>query len=222
VTSAIAESPPHRRRTPAKVQDLGRREYGEVWEVQKQTVARRLAGEIPDTLLLVEHDEVITVGRGARDRTNLLDAAAIPVFEVERGGDVTYHGPGQLVGYPIFLLRESERDLHRFLRNIEQALIDAVARFGIHADRRAGLTGLWVGDRKLASIGIAVRRWVTWHGFALNLTTDLLRFLAIRPCGLPADVMTSMEALLGHAPARAEVAGEVAAAFSRVFGRDFR
>jgi lipoate-protein ligase B len=165
---------------------------------------------------------VITVGRGAREVRNLREPGSTPVYEVERGGGVTYHGPGQLVGYPIFLLGEHERDLHRLLRDIEQALIDAVARFGVDAGRRPGLTGIWVGERKLASIGVAVRRWVTWHGFALNVTTDLARFEAIRPCGLSPEVMTSMQALLGRAPARADLATEVVGAFARVFSRDFR
>ncbi|HSS40037.1 MAG TPA: lipoyl(octanoyl) transferase LipB, partial [Polyangia bacterium] len=162
---------------PAQVLDLGTREYGEVWALQRELVAKRQRDEIPDTLVLVEHPDVITAGRSAH-RENLLATDGIPLFEIERGGDVTYHGPGQLVGYPIFLLRQDERDLHRYLRNLEEALIRAVARFGLSGDRKAGWTGVWTvgGARKLASIGVAVKRWVTMHGFALNVSTDLSRF----------------------------------------------
>src|SRR5207249_2062595 len=132
---------------------------------------------------------------GARDHVLSDD---IPVVEVERGGDVTYHGPGQLVGYPIVALAGAERDLHRFLRALEAGLIDACAALGLDAGRKAGWTGVWLGEKKVASIGIAVRRWVTYHGFALNVATDLARFRAIHPCGLDAGVMTSLAAALGR------------------------
>jgi len=168
-----------------------------VWALQKELLAERQAGTIPDTLILVEHPEVITLGRKASSRGNVLDES-IPIVEIERGGDVTYHGPGQLVGYPIVQLDGEERDLHAYLRKLEQALIDTCADFGIAGTRKAGWTGVWIGEKKVASIGIAVRRWVTLHGFALNVSTDLSRFAAINPCGLDAAVMTSMSEALGR------------------------
>jgi lipoate-protein ligase B len=146
--------------------------------------------------VLVEHPEVITLGRRSTARANVL-SDEIPVYEIERGGDVTYHGPGQLVGYPIIKLAEHERDLHAYLRHLEQAIIDTCAEFNLSGSRKPGWTGVWLGERKVASIGIAVRRWVTLHGFALNVSTDLSRFAAINPCGLDAAVMTSMSEALG-------------------------
>ena len=145
----------------------------------------------------------------------------IPFFEIERGGDVTYHGPGQLVGYPIFLLRDDERDLHVYLRNLEESLIRALARFDLAGERKSGWTGVWTagGARKLASIGVAVKRWVTMHGFALNVSTDLARFAAINPCGLDAAVMGSMSGELGRPVAMAAVKAAVRDAFAEVFAR---
>ena len=168
--------------------------------MQQDLVAERQAETIPDTLVLVEHPDTITMGRSARP-DNVVDAGGIPVYSIERGGDVTYHGPGQLVAYPVFLLRESERDLHRYLRGLEEAILRTLADFHIAGTRRPGLTGVWTADetapRKLASIGVAVRRWVTMHGLALNVNTELARFGAIHPCGLDASVMTSMAHELG-------------------------
>jgi lipoate-protein ligase B len=204
----------------AQLLDLGTREFGEVWALQKDLVGKRQRDEIPDTLILVEHPHVITLGRGTH-KENVLAPGDTPLFEIERGGDVTYHGPGQLVGYPIFLLRQPERDLHLYLRNLEEALIRAVGRFGIPGERKEGWTGVWTagGARKLASIGVAVKRWVTLHGFALNVATDLARFGAINPCGLEATTMGSMESVLGRAVPLAEVKAaareELAAVFSR-------
>lgn len=153
-----------------------------------------------DILVLVEHPDVITLGRSAKP-DNVLAPGATPVVAIERGGDVTYHGPGQLVAYPIFLLREDERDLHRYLRSLEEAVIRTVGDFGITATRHPGKTGVWTSakddGRKLASIGVAVKKWVTLHGLALNVTTDLARFAAINPCGFDASVMTSMARELG-------------------------
>ena len=187
---------------PSRILDLGIRAYDEVLRLQQALVGQRQAGEIPDTLVLVEHPDTITMGRSAKPE-NILDAGAVPVFAIERGGDVTYHGPGQLVAYPIFLLGESERDLHRYLRSLEETVLRTLADFGITGTRRPGLTGVWTGDerapRKLTSIGVAVRKWVTMHGLALNVNTDLDRFAAIHPCGLDATVMTSMERELGRA-----------------------
>jgi lipoyl(octanoyl) transferase len=186
-------------------------------------LASRIAGDVADALLLVEHDEVITVGRRPGAAANLVAPGDVPVVEVERGGDVTYHGPGQLVGYPVVALAPGERDVGRYLRALEDALGAALAELGVKgAGRRAGLTGVWVGGaerpRKIASIGIAVRRWVTWHGFALNVTTDLARFHTIQPCGLTASVMTSVAAEGGDArldAARAAVHVALAAALGR-------
>jgi lipoate-protein ligase B len=207
---------------PARLLDLGTREYGEAWALQRDLVASRQRDEIPDTLVLVELPHVITAGRSAH-RENLLATDGIPLFEIERGGDVTYHGPGQLVGYPILLLRADERDLHRYLRNMEEALIRAVGRFGLAGDRKAGWTGVWTtgGARKLASIGVAVKRWVTMHGFALNVSTDLSRFAAINPCGLDASVMASVAGELGRPVGMDEMKAAVREEFSDVFARGF-
>jgi lipoate-protein ligase B len=206
----------------ARLLDLGRREFGEVWAMQRDLVAARQRGDIADTLILVEHPDVITLGRGTH-RENVLVPGTMPVFEIERGGDVTYHGPGQLVGYPIFLLREPERDLHVYLRNLEEALIRSLARFDLPATRKEGWTGVWdaAAERKLASIGVAVKRWVTLHGFALNVSTDLSRFTAINPCGLEASVMGSMQASLGRPIALADVKAAVCDTMADVFSRRF-
>jgi lipoyl(octanoyl) transferase len=204
---------------PLAVLDLGRRPYPEVWALQRELVDARLAGTRPDTLVLCEHDHVITVGRTKDARQHLVAPGDVPVVEIERGGDVTYHGPGQLVGYPIVLLGEGERDLHRLLRSLEEALIVALERAcGVAAGRRAGLTGVWVGARKIASIGVAVRRWVTYHGFALNLQPDLAYFGRIHPCGLDPEVMTSVAAL-GHPVDEARVKAEVARGLAEALGR---
>lgn len=207
---------------PAQLLDLGTREYGEVWELQRELVGKRQRDEIPDTLVLVEHPHVITLGRGSH-KENLLATGDVPIFEIERGGDVTYHGPGQLVGYPILLLREPERDLHLYLRNLEEALLRTVGAFGIPGERKDGWTGVWTGGgtRKLASIGVAVKRWVTLHGFALNVSTDLARFTAINPCGLEATTMASMESVLGGAVSFDDVKREARLQMGAVFDRSF-
>jgi lipoate-protein ligase B len=206
----------------ARVIDLGTRDYASVWSMQLALVKQRQQGEIPDTLLFVEHPHVITAGRSAK-RDNLLDLGDTPLFEIERGGDVTYHGPGQLVGYPIFLLRDDERDLHVYLRNLEESLIQALAGFGLEGTRKPGWTGVWnaAAERKLASIGVAVKRWVTLHGFALNVATDLGRFAAINPCGLDAAVMGSMAGELGRPVEMSAVKQAVREAFAAVFARQF-
>jgi lipoyl(octanoyl) transferase len=207
---------------PARVIDLGTREFGEVWALQRELVAARQKDEIPDTLLFVEHPHVITAGRSAH-RENLLAADDLPIFEIERGGDVTYHGPGQLVGYPIFLLRPEEHDLHRYLRNLEGALIRGLQRFELQGERKPTWTGVWSagGARKLASIGVAVKRWVTLHGFALNVSTDLSRFSAINPCGLDAAVMGSMVGELGRPVDIDAVKSTLRETFAEVFNRRF-
>jgi len=171
---------------------------------QRELAAARIAGRLrDDLLLLVEHPPVVTLGRTAR-AAHVLRDAGIEVVEVERGGDVTYHGPGQLVGYPILDLRGYRQDLHWYLRTLEQALVVALDELGIAAARRPGFTGVWTvpGGRKIASIGVHVKQWVTWHGFALNVTTDLAQFDRIVPCGIPGVVMTSVERERGAAGPR--------------------
>ncbi|MGH7360257.1 MAG: lipoyl(octanoyl) transferase LipB, partial [Candidatus Methylomirabilales bacterium] len=175
--------------------DLGRIPYTDALALMRALGTARQRGEVPDLLLTCEHPPVITLGRGARSEHLLLrreDLAArgIALHEVERGGDVTYHGPGQLMLYPILDLSRLGRDLHAFLRTLERVLIETVASFGVVAAARPGLTGVWVGEAKLASIGIHVSRWVTWHGAALNVSTDLDAFSAIVPCGLAGVRMT--------------------------------
>jgi lipoyl(octanoyl) transferase len=198
---------------------LGRRNYAEAWELQKRLLARRQQDETGDVLLLCEHPHVITVGRTTGAARNLVAPGDMPVFEIERGGDVTYHGPGQLVGYPILKLEGDERDLHRYLRNLEEAMIRVLARYGISGERNPGFTGVWSGGRKLASIGVAVKRWVTLHGFALNVSTELERFRAINPCGLEAAVMASIQSVAGVSPPLDEVARAMCDDFADVFQR---
>ncbi|PYP74746.1 MAG: lipoyl(octanoyl) transferase [Gemmatimonadetes bacterium] len=176
-----------------EVVQAGRVPYGEALGWQRRLAQARIAGRQPhDLLLLLEHPPVVTLGRNSH-HAHLLRTDGIEVFEVERGGDVTYHGLGQLVGYPILDLMQHRPDLHWYLRTLEQALIDALAELGIPAERDPGYTGVWTRRRKIASIGIHVKQWVTWHGFALNVTTDLGSFERIVPCGIPGVVMTSVE-----------------------------
>lgn len=208
------------------VRSLGLVPYHEALRLQEEHVAARAAGEIPDTLLLLEHPPVLTAGRGAAADSVRADAAllarrGLEVVPVSRGGDVTWHGPGQLVGYPIAHLDRWNRDLHAFLRGLEQGLIDSLERHGVTAHRISGRTGVWVDDRKIASIGIAVRRWVSYHGFALNVRPDLADFDLIHPCGLHGVRMTSLaERLGGEGPSLETVAHEVAADVARALGYD--
>jgi lipoate-protein ligase B len=180
------------------IQDLGRRAYGEVLELQRALCRQRIAGEIDeDILLLVEHDPVVTLGRGTRAASlplpkPELERRGVEVFEVERGGDVTFHGPGQLVGYPVLDLRQHREDLHWYLRRLEAGLIASLGRLGVEAEPNPGLTGVWTRGRKIASIGIHVKQWVTFHGFALNVSTDLSYFDLIVPCGIKDVTMTSV------------------------------
>lgn len=181
------------------VADLGTLPYADALTLQRDTAAARLAGTLPhDVLFLVQHPPVITLGRSTKGGNLLasseqLAARGVEVFDVERGGDVTFHGPGQLVGYPIVNLERHTRDLHWYLRQLEAVMIGALAACGIIAARNSGKTGVWVGDRKIASIGVHARQWVTWHGFALNVTTDLSYFDLMVPCGIQDVVMTSVE-----------------------------
>lgn len=173
-----------------EVRRLGRTRYAEAHALQQQLLAQRVAGTIGDVLLLTEHESVVTVGRGAD--LGAAGASEAPVVSVERGGEATYHGPGQVVGYPIVQLEEGRRDLHRWLRDLEEVVIATLADFGVEGRREEGFTGVWIENRKVCSIGVAVRRWVTWHGFAVNVNTDLAGFRAFQPCGLDPDVMTRL------------------------------
>jgi lipoyl(octanoyl) transferase len=208
-----------------ELRDLGLMRYADALAVQRDLVERRKRGEIPDQLLIVEHPHVITMGRNGRQENVLaapgvLKGAGIEYFNTDRGGDVTYHGPGQIVGYPIVDLREWKRDVVAYVRAIEEALIQTLDEFGIEAGRSEGETGVWTGAGKIAAIGVHVSRWVTSHGFALNVETDLNYFRYIVPCGLTKPV-TSMRAT-GCQASRAQVVAAVADAFSRVFDRDLK
>jgi len=211
---------------PLLVADLGRRPYGDVLELQRRLCRARQAGELAeDLLLLVEHNPVVTLGRGTRPSSlplppDALRQRGVEVFEVERGGDVTFHGPGQLVGYPILDLSGHRQDLHWYLRAVEEALIQGLGTLGIDAERNPGLTGVWTAGRKIASIGIHVKQWVTFHGFALNVTTDLSAFDVIVPCGIPDVVMTSVVRELG-ARAPGDPASATRAAVVTAFGHVF-
>jgi lipoate-protein ligase B len=196
---------------PLAIRWLGRQPYESTWALQKELIAAIAEGDAPETLLLVEHDPVITLGRKAGAAGNVLDAGEFPVIAIERGGDATYHGPGQLVGYPLLKLREGEQDLHKYLRDMESLLIHVLADFGLLGGRREGLTGVWVQDRKVASLGVAVRRWVTYHGFALNVAPDLAHLGRLNPCGLSSGVYASMASLLGRPVGLEEVATRVTA-----------
>jgi lipoyl(octanoyl) transferase len=209
------------------VRDLGRRPYAEALEFQRELRRRRAEGELDhDVLLLTEHPPVVTLGRGTRPTSMpypaaLLERRGVEVFEVERGGDVTFHGPGQLVGYPIVDLTGHRRDLHWYLRRLEDSLISAIERLGVPAGRNPGLTGVWTAGRKIASIGIHVKQWVTLHGFALNVTTDLSWFDLIVPCGIEQVVMTSLaEELLreDRTALEREARQAVTDAFAELFG----
>jgi lipoyl(octanoyl) transferase len=209
-----------------EVKRLGLVPYAAGLELQRQLVEDRKAQRIPDQLLLLQHPPVITLGVRVRDdRANLLvppDELArqgVELVETGRGGDVTYHGPGQLVGYPILDLDPDRRDVHRYVRDLEEVLIQVAASFGIAAGRQPGLTGAWVGNEKLAAIGVRISRWVTSHGFALNVATDLRHFDLIVPCGIRDKGVTSLERLLDRPVAMAEVESATVAAFAAVFTR---
>lgn len=210
------------------VRRLGLVDYQAGLDLQRELVEQRKRGEIADQLLLLEHPDVITLGVKTRnDRSHILESdealaeRGVAVFEAGRGGDVTFHGPGQLVGYPIIDLKPDRCDVHRYVRDLEEALIRAVGTFGIAAGRVDGLTGIWVGttgrEDKLAAIGVRISRWVTSHGFALNVNTDLSRFGLIVPCGITDRGVTSMERLLGRTLPMDEVTNAVISGFFSVF-----
>jgi lipoyl(octanoyl) transferase len=215
---------------PLVVRRLGRVGYEAGLELQQQLVEERRAGHIPDTLLLLEHPPVITLGVRTRGKSSNiiaspeeLAARAVTVIETGRGGDVTYHGPGQLVGYPIIDLRPDRCDVHKYVRDLEEAIILAVRAFGIVAGRVQGLTGVWVGpprqEAKLAAIGIRISRWITSHGFALNVSTDLANFGLIVPCGIADRGVTSLDLLLGRPVPMSEVEDAVEMAVGAVLQR---
>ena len=207
-----------------QIRRLGVVPYADGLEIQKQLVEQRRTGEIPDQLLLLEHPPVITLGVKTRNnRSNIvaapstLEAEGVEVYESGRGGDVTYHGPGQLVGYPIIDLKPDRCDVHRYVRDIEEVMIRTAASFGIEAGRLAGLTGAWVGNEKLAAIGVRIARWVTSHGFAFNVNTTLNHFDLIVPCGISDQGVTSLQKLVGREVPMVEVEDAVELSFRRVF-----
>jgi lipoyl(octanoyl) transferase len=214
------------------IANLGVRSYAEVLVLQREVAKRRITGEIPqDVLLLVEHPPVVTLGRRKEDNklpvsADYLASRGVELFEVERGGGVTFHGPGQLVGYPIIDLQRHKQDLHWYLRQVEEGLIQALALYEIPAERNPGFTGVWTQGRKIASIGVHARSWVTWHGFALNVTTDLTYFDLMIPCGIDGVVMTSMEREAARSGNReivyADVARDVGDIFAKLFHLDPR
>jgi lipoyl(octanoyl) transferase len=203
-----------------ELHDLGRMGYAEAFELQQCLVEKRKQGLIADQLLIVEHPHVITLGRSARMEhllasEDVLRRAGVSLHHTDRGGDITYHGPGQIVGYPILDLREWKRDVAAYVRAVEQALIDTLAEFGISGGRIAGLTGVWVDGKKVAAIGVHISRWITSHGFALNFTTDLSYFQYIVPCGLRRPVTSMAE--LGCEAGREQVVSALARCFSGIF-----
>ena len=202
------------------VRDCGTCAYAAALTLQEELVARKIGGVADDYLLLLEHEPVYTLGRGAdaQDLRGADQVLGVPVFRVSRGGGVTFHGPGQLVAYPIITLRRGGRDVHRYVRRLEDVLIGVCAHFGIAAERRPGLTGVLVGPGKIASIGVGVRRWTTFHGIALNVSTDLRFFAHIVPCRMPDVRMTSMALELGAPPPMAEVRATFVAHFLSELG----
>jgi lipoyl(octanoyl) transferase len=207
------------------VRRLGRVRYAEALALQERLVDERKTNAIPDTLLLCEHDPVFTLGRNTRGEnvlfpTETLQTQGYDVHEVGRGGDVTYHGPGQLVAYPILELTPDRRDVHRYVRELEEAMIRVCADYGLAAARVAGRTGCWVGDEKVGAIGVRISRWVTSHGLALNVTTDLAPFRLIVPCGIGDRGVTSLQKLLGHDPGLEDVARRLTSHLAQVLERE--
>lgn len=197
-------------------------DYPEALTLQRRLARARMAGEVSDILILLEHPHTITLGRGGSRKSLLLDEGllverGVSFYEVERGGDITYHGPGQLVGYPILDLRNYGQDVHLYLRRIEEVVMLTLHVFGISPARREGLTGVWVGKEKIASIGIHVGKWVSWHGFALNVNTDLSYFDLILPCGIEGLKVTSIAKLLKREVSIEKVIGSLIPIFGEVF-----
>jgi len=204
------------------VHRMGRVDYGETHALQQRLVTARAAGEIADTLLLLEHDPVVTLGRAAKEENVLHSAAAlealgISMHSVGRGGDVTFHGPGQLVGYPIVDLAPDRKDVRKYVHALEETMIRVVADYGIHAGRVGGLNGAWVGDDKIGAVGVRISRWITMHGFGLNVSTDLHYFELIVPCGIQGRGVTSIAAKVGHPVSMDEVETRAARHFGALF-----
>ena len=197
---------------------LGRKAYDEVWDRQKKLVDERRLGTVPDTLILVEHDPVYTLGKNSNENHLLRSRDTnIPVYQIERGGDVTFHGPGQLVGYPILDLRDHCQSVSWYMRTLEEVLIQTLGQFCIEARRRVGLTGVWVGEEKIAALGVRLSRWVSMHGFALNVNTDLNFFDGIIPCGIFEYDVTSMTRVLGKEVSMVEVEETIITIFRTLF-----
>jgi lipoyl(octanoyl) transferase len=213
-------------RKKATLLDLGQKSYSDTYKIQMELVENRINRKINDTLIFVEHPPVITIGRGGTHGNLLLSSENlkeknVELFETNRGGDITYHGPGQLVGYPIFDLTNYGKDLHLAVRNYEEAIIRALACYNLKTGRIDGLTGVWSGNQKIAAIGVGVRKWVTFHGFALNVNDDLTPFSYIVPCGITDKGITSMKILLGREVEMAEVKTIVAESFADVFNLEY-
>ena len=201
--------------------NLGKRSYEEVWNLQKKMQIKRMAGEIDDLLILVEHDPVYTLGKNA-DVNHLLQSRdrTIEVFNVERGGDITFHGPGQLVGYPIIDLANYKKSVSWYMHSLEQLTIEVLSEFEISAKRVKGLTGVWVGDKKIAAQGVRLTRWITMHGFSINVNTDLSYYNGIIPCGIFDRGVTSMEELLGSTQKMEKIRTLVIDKFNQIFMRN--
>jgi len=197
--------------------DLGRRNYADVLSTQHKLLGLRGRNIIPDSLILVEHDPVFTVGKSIPHEKLPSNINGIPVVQIERGGEWTYHGPGQLVGYPIVNLETRNRDIHAFIRNLEETIILTLREFEICAQRNPSQVGVWVQEKKIASIGAAIRSWLTFHGFALNVNVDLNYFHMITPCGLPSSTITSMESILQHEVNYKQVKASIIQSFQNVF-----
>jgi len=201
---------------------LGIVDYEQAHSLQKQILQDRIDNKCTDHLILLQHNPVITIGRGGDNKNiivpqTVLDSFHIKVYEIERGGDVTYHGPGQLTGYPIIDLRNYKKDAHWYLRQLEETIIRFLSYYNIVGKRVSGLTGVWVDDEKIAAIGVAVKRWVTYHGFALNINPDLSHFKLINPCGITDKEVTSLVKILGFNVDMAEVEDKIVSAFSDIF-----
>jgi lipoyl(octanoyl) transferase len=208
---------------PLLVSDIGRTNYADAWKLQQQIHLLRQSAALEDILLLTEHEHVYTFGKGS-DNNHLLasdeelKADGMEVYHIDRGGDVTYHGPGQLVGYPILDLNNYFLDVHRYLRSIEEVIIQALAKFGILAGREKEMTGVWVQGEKIAALGVKISRWVTMHGFALNVNTDLTKFNRIIPCGIFHKGVTSMQRILNKEVSIQSVQKELVQSFVNIFG----
>ncbi|MBS1910370.1 MAG: lipoyl(octanoyl) transferase LipB [Bacteroidetes bacterium] len=209
--------------TTVEPQWIGRIPFGDAWAMQRAIFEEVVRNERPNTFLLCEHPDVITLGRNARNDSNLLvsreelAARGYEVFDIDRGGDVTYHGPGQLVGYPIIRLGDFREDLGWYMRTLEELVIHAIRAYGLEGEHRAGMSGVWCNDAKICAIGVRASRWATMHGFALNVTTDLSRFDPIIPCGISEYAVTSIAQESGSVPALEDVAREVVAVWDTVF-----